>query len=176
MLYMFFAPGFEETEAVGALDMLRRAEIEVKSVGIGGKTITGSHGIPVICDLEDSQLSLADATGIVLPGGMPGTLNLEKSQVVRTAIDYCAQRDMLICAICAAPSVLGRMGLLAGKRFTCFPGFEQLVEGEHTGARVERDGALITAKGPGCTIPFALEIIRAVAGEGAAHKVEVNLQ
>jgi len=176
MLYIFFAPGFEETEAVGTLDMLRRAEIEIKSVGVGGKTVTGSHGIPVVCDLEDNQLSLADVQGIILPGGMPGTLNLEKSEAVRTAIDYCTQRELLICAICAAPSILGRMGLLAGKRFTCFPGFEQLVQGEYTGARVERDGQLITAKGPGCTIPFALEIIRVAAGEQAAHKVEVNLQ
>ena len=176
MLYMFFAPGFEETEAVCALDMLRRAELEVKSVGIGGKTVTGSHGITVVCDLEDSEISLAGIEGIVLPGGMPGTLNLEKSEAVRTAIDYCAQRGLLICAICAAPSILGRMGLLKGKRFTCFPGFEQLVEGEYTGARVERDGQLITAKGPGCSIPFALEIVRVLAGEQAAHKIEVNLQ
>ena len=177
MLYMFFAPGFEEMEAVGTLDLIRRAEIEVKSVGIGGKVITGSHGIPVVCDLEDSELSLAGTSGIVLPGGMPGTLNLEKSEVVRTAIDYCIERGLFICAICAAPSILGRAGLLAGKRFTCFPGFEQLAQGgEYTSARVERDDKLITAKGPGCTIPFALEIIRAVAGDGPAHKVEVNLQ
>ncbi|MCL2856282.1 MAG: DJ-1/PfpI family protein [Oscillospiraceae bacterium] len=176
MLYMFFAPGFEETEAVCTLDMLRRAETPVKSVGIGGKTITGSHGIPVVCDLEDSELSLAGVRGIVLPGGMPGTLNLEKSEVVRTAIDYCVQRDLLICAICAAPSILGRMGLLVGKRFTCFPGFEKLVEGEYTGARVERDGQLITAKGPGCSIPFALEIVRVLVDEATAHKIELNLQ
>jgi len=173
---MFFAPGFEETEAVSTLDILRRAEIEVESVSIGGKTIIGSHGIPVVCDIEDSQLSLSDTQGIVLPGGMPGTLNLEKSEVVRTAIDYCDQRGLLICAICAAPSILGRMGLLAGKRFTCFPGFEKLLEGEYTGARVERDGQLITAKGPGCSIPFALEIIRVIVGESTAQKVEVNLQ
>ena len=176
MLYIFFAQGFEETEAVVTVDMLRRAEIDIKSVGIGGKTITGSQGIPVVCDLEESQLSLADTTGIILPGGMPGTLNLRKSETVLTAIDYCAQRGLLICAICAAPSILGRMGLLEGKRFTCFPGFEQLTPEGYTGARVERDGTIITAKGPGCTIPFAMEIIRAVAGESTAHKVEVNLQ
>jgi len=176
MMYIFFAPGFEETEAVGTLDMLRRAEIEIKSVGIGGKTVTGSHGITVVCDLADSELSLDGLQGIILPGGMPGTLNLEKSEAVRTAIGHCTQRELLICAICAAPSILGRIGLLAGKRFTCYPGFEQQVEGEYTGARVERDGQLITAKGPGCTIAFALEIIRAVAGEQAAHKIEVSLQ
>ena len=176
MLYMFFAPGFEETEAVCTLDILRRAEIEVKSVGVGGKTIAGARGIPVVCDLEDNEISLAGIEGIVLPGGMPGTLNLEKSEAVRTAIDYCAQRGLLICAICAAPSILGRMGLLKGKRFTCYPGYEQLVEGEYTGARVERDGKLITAKGLGCTLLFALEIVRVMVGEQIAHKIEVNMQ
>ena len=176
MMYIFFAPGFEETEAVGTLDMLRRAELEIKSVGIGGKTVTGAHGIPVVCDIDESQLSLDGAKGIVLPGGMPGTLNLEKSQVVRTAIDHAAAQGLLICAICAAPSILGRMGLLKGKRYTCFPGFEEMLEGQYTGARVEHDGNIITGKGPGCTVAFALEIIRATQGEQVAHKIEVNLQ
>ena len=176
MLYIFFAPGFEETEAVGTLDMLLRAELDVKSVGIGGRTVRGAHGITVVCDLAEDEISLAGVRGIILPGGMPGTLNLEKSKTVQAAIDYAARRDILICAICAAPSVLGHLGLLKGKRFTCFPGFECRIEGEYTANRVERDGAFITAKGPGCTIPFALEIIRATAGEQTAHKVEVNLQ
>ena len=176
MVYIFFAPGFEETEAVATLDLLRRGEIDIKSVGIGGKTVTGSHGITVVCDLADSEMSLAGLKAIVLPGGMPGTLNLEKSQAVQTAIDYAAQRGLLICAICAAPSILGRRGLLKGKRFTCFPGFEEMLKGDYTGARVERDGDLITAKGPGCTIPFSIEIIRALQGDQIAHKVEVNLQ
>jgi len=173
---VFFAPGFEETEAVGTLDMLRRAELEVRSVGIGGKTVTGSHGITVVCDLAESEISLPDIKGVVLPGGMPGTLNLEKSQAVQAAINYAAARDILICAICAAPSILGNLGLFKGKRFTCFPGFEQRIEGEYTANRVERDGNFITAKGSGCTIAFAVEIIRALLGDQAAHKVEVNLQ
>ena len=176
MLYIFFAPGFEETEAVGTLDMLLRAELDVKSVGVGGRTVTGCHGITVVCDLADDEISLAEIEGIILPGGIPGTLNLEKSQAVQAAIDYAAQRDLLICAICAAPTILGHLGLLKGKRFTCFPGFECRIDGEYTAGRVERDGNFITAKGMGCTIPFAVEIIRATAGEQIAHKVEVNLQ
>ena len=177
MLYMFFAPGFEETEAVTTLDLIRRAELEIQSVGVGGRTVGGAHGIPVVCDLADSEISLADLAGIILPGGMPGTLNLEKSPVVQAAIDHAFSRGLFICAICAAPSILGNLGLLKGKRYTCFPGFEQrIVGGEYTGGRVERDDLLITAKGPGCSIPFALEIIRALAGEQIAHKVEINLQ
>lgn len=176
MLYIFFAPGFEETEAVGTLDLLRRAELEVKSVGIGGKTVKGSHDITVVCDLDDSEISLSDIQGVVLPGGLPGTFNLEKSEVVQAAIDHAAQNDILLCAICAAPLILGNLGLLKGKRFTCSPGFSQGIEGEYTANRVERDGSIITAKGAGCTIPFALEIIRALAGDEIAHKVEVKLQ
>ncbi|MCL2579328.1 MAG: DJ-1/PfpI family protein [Oscillospiraceae bacterium] len=177
MLYIFFAPGFEETEAVATLDMIRRAEVEIKSVGVGAKTVTGSHGITVVCDLLDSEISLSGLEGIILPGGMPGTLNLEKSPTVQAAIDHAARRDLLICAICAAPSILGNLGMLTGRRYTCFPGFEQRIEGgQYTGSRVERDGKLITAKGPGASILFALEIIRQTAGEQIAHKVEVNLQ
>jgi len=176
LIYIFFAPGFEEIEAVGTLDMLRRAEITVKSVGVGGKVVTGSHGIAVVCDLSESEISFAGLKGIVLPGGMPGTLNLEKSEAVQAAIDYCAARGLLICAICAAPSILGNLGLLKEKRYTCFTGFEERIEGEYTASRVERDDNLITAKGPGCTIEFALEIIRVLQSDRAARKVEVNLQ
>ena len=177
MIYIFFAPGFEESEAVVTLDLLRRAEIEVKSVSISGdKAVTGSHDISVICDLSEGELDLSGLTGIVLPGGMPGTLNLEKSQTVRTATQHCARSGLLIAAICAAPSILGRMGLLAGKRYTCYPGFEQAIEGHYTGARTERDGNIITGKGPGCTTAFALEIIRAIKGGQVADKVEDNLQ
>ena len=176
MLYMFFAAGFEETEAVGALDMLRRGEIEVKSVGVGGKSITGSHDITVVCDLDDAGVSFEGLAGIVLPGGMPGTLNLEKSAVVRSAIEYCVQNDLLIAAICAAPSILGRAGLLEGKRYTCYPGFEQGLVGDYTGERVQRDGKLITGKGPGCTIPFAIEVIRVLRGDEIAAQVEGKLQ
>lgn len=177
MLYIFFAPGFEEIEAVGTLDILLRAELDVKSVAVGSeRTVVGSHGISVVCDITQDELSLGGMSGVILPGGMPGTLNLEKSEIVRKAILYAAENDLHLCAICAAPSILGRLGLLKSRRYTCFPGFEEMIEGSYTGARVEHDGKLITAKGPGCTIPFAAQIVRQLAGEDIAHKVEINLQ
>ena len=108
MLYCFLAPGFEETEAIAPIDMLRRAKIDVKTVGVGAKQITGSHGIPFICDLTDDEIVLDDAVdGVILPGGMPGTLNLENSDSVQRTLDYCHDNGKLLCAICAAPSVLG---------------------------------------------------------------------
>ena len=177
MLYIFFAPGFEETEAVVTLDMVRRGEIEIKSVGVGGRTITGSHGIPVVCDLADSELSLADVTGIILPGGMPGTLNLEKSEVVRAAIDHSTQRGLLICAICAAPSILGEQGHLKGKHACCYPGFEEKL----TGAKVLYDpvvvdGSVITSRGAGTSIPFALAMVAYLASHEKAAEIAAQIQ
>lgn len=177
MIYIFFAPGFEEIEAVTTLDLLRRAELEVASVGVGGKTVKGAHDITVFCDLADSEISLSQMEMVILPGGMPGTLNLEKSTAVQVALEHAAQRDLWIAAICAAPSILGHMGLLEGKRFTCFPGFEQEAEqAEYTGEKVVRDGKLITAKGPGCAVAFGLELVRVLKGEDAAAKLEASLQ
>lgn len=177
MIYIFFAPGFEEIEAIATLDILRRAELEVQSVGVGGKTVKGAHGITVICDVADAEISLADLKMIVLPGGMPGTLNLEKSPIVRTALEHAVEKNLWVAAICAAPSILGHMGMLENKRFTCFPGFEQEVEqAHHTTERVVRDGKIITGKGPGCAIAFALEIVAALAGEEKAALIQSSLQ
>ena len=177
MIYIFFAPGFEEIEAIATLDILRRAELEVQSVGVGGKTVKGSHGITVFCDVADTEISLADLGMIVLPGGMPGTLNLEKSPVVQTALEHAAEKNLWVGAICAAPSILGHMGMLENKRFTCFPGFEQEVENaQYTAERVVRDGKIITAKGPGCSIAFALEIVAALAGNEKAALLQSSLQ
>lgn len=177
MIYIFFAPGFEEIEAIATLDILRRAELDVQSVGVGGRTVKGSHGITVICDVADNEISLADLEMVILPGGMPGTLNLEKSPVVRAALEHAAERNLWVGAICAAPSVLGHMGMLENKRFTCFPGFEQEVEQAHyTAERVVRDGKIITAKGPGCSLDFALEIVAALAGDEKAARLKASMQ
>lgn len=177
MIYLFFAPGFEEIEAIATLDILRRAELEVKSVSVGGRQVKGAHGISVVCDLSQEEMGLDDLEMVVLPGGMPGTLNLEKSQVVQGALDHAAANDLWIGAICAAPSVLGRKGLLAGKRYTCFPGFEQEIENAvYTGERVVRDGKLITGKGPGCAIDFALEIVECLTDKSRAEALRASLQ
>lgn len=177
MLYMFFAPGFEEVEAVAALDVLRRAQVEIQSVGVGAKTVTGSHGITVICDKTDSEISFDSLKGIVLPGGMPGTRNLEKSPVVKSFIEFCADNNLLLCAICAAPSILGHMGLLRGKKAVCFPGFEADLHGaEISDDLVCRDGEIITARGMGCAVDFGIAVAAALIGEEKAAAIKAALQ
>ena len=153
MIYVFLANGFEEIEALAPVDILRRAELEVKTVGVGGKTITGSHGITVTADIEEKDVTTDDMELMILPGGMPGTLNLEKSPIVTTCAEYCAKNDIYLAAICAAPSVLGHLGLLNGKEAICFPGFE----GELKGATISEkpvcvDGKIVTAKGMGVAV------------------------
>lgn len=178
MVYVFLANGFEEIEALTPVDVLRRGGVEVVTVGIGGKIITGSHKLSVAADIEDRELLDFDGTeAVVLPGGMPGTLNLEKSPLVQKAIAYCAENDRYIGAICAAPSVLGHAGLLKGKKAVCFPSFE----GELTGAEIYddyvcRDGKIITAKGMGVSLEFGLELLRAVRNESVSEKVRTSVQ
>lgn len=178
MIYVFFAHGFEEMEAVATVDILRRAELNVKTVGVGAKTITGAHGITVHCDMIDHMLGTRDMEMVVLPGGMPGSLNLEKSETVCKAVEHAMQNGLWVGAICAAPSVLGHLGLLEqGRKVTCFPGFEEQLGGAQcTGARVEQDGKLITGKGPGATIDFALKLVENLAGAERAEAIRASLQ
>lgn len=177
MFYIFFAEGFEEVEAIATLDVIRRAGIEIKSVGVGGKTVTGSHGIPVICDVEDKETYLENICGVILPGGMPGTNNLWASTIVNDAVDYCNVNGKLICAICAAPLILGRKNLLDGKNAVCFPGFEDELKGAIISEKyVCRDGNIITAKGMGSAVNFGLEIVSAVKGKEYADSLKDTLQ
>ena len=177
MIYVFLANGFEEVEALTPVDVLRRGGVEVKTVGIGGKTVTGSHGISVSADLSEDEVELTALSGVVLPGGMPGTKNLDASATVKAALAAAAQKGALIAAICAAPSVLGHNGLLKGKRATCFPGFES----ELAGATVcpdlaVTDGNVVTGKGAGAALPFALALLRYLKGAEASDKVKNALQ
>ena len=172
MVYVFLADGFEETEALAPVDILRRCGVEVKTVGIGGGQITGSHKITVIPDLTDAQITTDGLEGVVLPGGMPGTLNLEKSPIVKACVEYCRDNDLPICAICAAPSILGHMGILRGKRATCFPGFEHELAGAHLSARrVVTDGKIITGIGMGAALEFGLALVEVFCGKEAADKL-----
>ena len=173
MIYVFFANGFEEVEAVATVDMLRRAELEVCTVGVGGVKVAGAHGIVTDCDLADTQALEA----VVLPGGMPGTLNLEKSQVVQQFIDYAVAHGKLVAAICAAPSILGHKGLLEGKEATCFPGMEQELYGAKLSDRfVCGDGQFITGRGAGVAIDFGLAIAAEFAGQAKADAIRASLQ
>lgn len=177
MIYVFLADGFEEMEAIAPIDILRRAELQVKTVGVTGKQITGSHGITVTADLEIGQVTTDEIEAVILPGGMPGTLNLEKNPIVKACVEYAAKNDCYVGAICAAPSILGHMGLLSGKHAVCFPGFE----GELTGAAVsdERvcvDGKIVTAKGAGVAVEFGLKLAELLADKQTAEKLFASMQ
>lgn len=174
MVYVFLAEGFEELEALTPVDLIRRAGIEVRTVAVGGDNkVKGAHGVEVIADLRESELCDRRPNVVLLPGGMPGTRNLELSEVVAISIENALSIGSLVCAICAAPSVLGKRGYLEGKKATCFPGFEQYLEGAivNPDARVVRDGNIITAKGAGCATEFALAIIEALTDRETAHRV-----
>ena len=178
MVYVFLAEGFEEVEALATVDVLRRCGIQVQTVGVGGTTVTGSHGISVCADLEDVHATKCDGLeAVVLPGGMPGTLHLEQSEIVQSFIDYAVRHEILLCAICAAPSILGHLGLLAGKKAPCFPGFEeQLTGAQVTGEPAVQDGKIITGKGAGCVFEFALLIGQALQGAQKADEIRKSMQ
>ena len=170
-VYIFAANGMEEVECLTPVDLLRRGGAEVVLTAVGGsQTITGSHGIRI----EDADLSDADA--LVLPGGMPGTLNLQDDKTLADALLRAAGTDTWICAICAAPRVLGHLGLLEGQTATCYPGVEEFLTGARTTKReVEVSGQFITSRGVGTAIPFALKILEKLEGKDTAEKIEKSI-
>lgn len=177
MIYVFIANGFEEIEALSVVDILRRAGSDVKIVGVGSNDIVGAHGINVIADIEQSNITFDGLEAIVLPGGMPGTLNLKKSQIVKDCINYCFNNNKYIAAICAAPLILGNMSLLNDRQAVCYPGFE----GELIGAQVKDtslcvDKNIITAKGPGASLDFAFKIVEVVYGYKKLLDIKDSMQ
>ena len=177
MIYVFLADGFEECEALAPVDILRRAGIEVITVGIGLATVTGSHKIPVVCDITEAQVTEELLEGIILPGGMPGTLNLENNTTVQRFIDICAEKNLLISAICAAPSILGHKNLLKGRKATCFTGFEKdLTDALVTDSRVVSDGNIITAYGAGAAFDFGFEILKYLKDQETANQLKKQMR
>lgn len=169
MIYMFLADGFEEVEALCPLDLMRRAGLEVKTVGIEKSEIVGAHGIKVIADMTDSEFTDNSAEMIFLPGGMPGTLNLANSSTVINAINQAVSNNAYIAAICAAPSILGDMGLLDGKEAICYPGFESRLKGATISEnKVVCDGKIITAAGMGVAYDMGIAIVRILCGDKKA--------
>ena len=177
MVYVFLADGFEIIEAMSPIDMLRRAKVGVTTVGVDKELITSSCGISVKADITSNQFEFADVEAIIIPGGMPGVLNLEKSEIVQSAIDKAVECGALICAICAGPSILGHKGLLKGKNAICYPGFEESLEGAIISSdHVVTDGNYITAKGAGVSVEFGLEIVKKLVGEDEADAVRSAIQ
>lgn len=177
MVYVFLADGFEIIEALAPVDMLKRAKADVLTVGVTGKDVTASCGITVNADITINEFEYKDVDAVVLPGGMPGTLNLENNAAVQSAIDSAENDGALICAICAAPSILGHKGLLNGKEATCFPGFEDALEGAFLSEKfVVKDRNIITARGAGVCIDFGLEIVAALKGRALAEEIRKQIQ
>ena len=175
MVYMFLAQGFEEVEALAPLDLLRRAGVEIKTVGVGSKTVVGSHSIPVVADMTDSEFSDDKPEMVILPGGMPGTLNLDASEVVHRAIDAAVKNGAHLAAICAAPMILGKLGLLSGKEAICYPGFEEHLLGAKVSDKsVVNDGKFTTAKGMGVAIGFGLTLVKLLKGEKVAEDLRAS--
>lgn len=169
MIYMFLAQGMEEIEALCPLDLARRAGLSVTTVGVGDREITGSHGITVKADILDSEYTGEDAEMIFLPGGMPGTLNLAASETVKNAIRSAHKAGKYLATICAAPSILGDMGLLMGKEAICYPGFEDRLTGARiSNKRVVLDGKVLTAAGMGVATEMGLAIVKIFCGEKVA--------
>lgn len=180
MFYCFLAKGFEEIEAITTVDMLRRAGVDVVTAGVDADSnnlVEGAHGICVKADLSSGDISFENMEGIILPGGMPGTINLENSTSVMKALDYCVDNGLYIFAICAAPQILGHKGILSGKNATCYPGFEGELEGAIlSDAQAVCDGKVITSKGPGATIAFASAIITELKGAEVAQELKESMQ
>lgn len=176
-VYVHLATGFEEIEAVTTVDVLRRAGIRTETVSITGEIpVTGSHGITIAADLlyEDAKYESCDM--IVLPGGMPGTANLDAHEGLAKRLRDFASQGRWIAAICAAPMILGEAGLLSGKKAVIYPGMEEHLKGALIGKKpVETDGKLITSKGPGTAMAFALTLVEILKGTLAADALRKSM-
>lgn len=175
---IFIAEGFEECEALITVDLLRRADITIDTVSISAdKAVKSSHDVTVICDRILSETDPEDYDVLIMPGGKLGTANLEACDAVREAMRNHFEAGRLTCAICAAPSVLGHMGLLKDRKYTCFPSFdESSFGGFYQNVLAVRDGNLITGRGMGATIEFAREILKTELSEDKMKAVEAGIQ
>ncbi len=175
MIAILLADGFEEIEALTPLDILRRAGLDARTVAVGSKVAIGSHGIAVVCDMTADEVNLDEVTMAIFPGGMPGSLNLDASPFTDKIIGSLLGRGGRLAAICAAPLVLGRRGLLDGKRAVCYPGFENELVGaiipDDISIKVVTDGNVITAKGMGAATDFSLAIVRSLLGDEKAAEI-----
>ena len=173
MVYLLLGTGFEETEAIAPLDLLRRAGIEVATVGINGKVVYGGHGIGVEADLELAQMDLTNLEMIVLPGGLGGVASIQASEKALDAIRFACENGKYVAAICAGPTILAQLGITDGKHATCYPGCEGQMGSAiiHEHAAAVTDGKVITGTSAGCAIPFGLQLIAALKGKEAADAV-----
>jgi 4-methyl-5(b-hydroxyethyl)-thiazole monophosphate biosynthesis len=172
MVYMLLGTGFEETEAIAPLDLLRRAGVEVQTVGITGKTVYGSHNIGIVADITPDEMDLNAMEMIILPGGLGGVASARASKEALDALRFGWEHDRYVAAICAGPTVLADLGITDGRNATCYPGCEsQMGSANMVTAAAVTDGKLITGASAGCAIPFGLALVAALKGEEMADKI-----
>lgn len=172
MVYMFLGTGFEETEAIAPLDLLRRAGVAVTTVGLNGKIIYGSHGIGVVADIEIGELNLSDLEMVILPGGLGGVASIRSCQAAMDAVRYAWENGKYTAAICAGPTVLADLGIVNNKNATCYPGCEgQMGSANMIEAAAVTDGKLITGASAGCAVSFGLALIAALKGQEEADRI-----
>lgn len=176
-IYVFLGDGFETIEALTAVDVLRRAGADIKTVSImDGRTVLSSHGVPVEADIMLGQAELDDSDMMILPGGLGGTNNIKACGKLIEALRKQNEKGGYVCAICAAPSALGANGIFEGRKATVYPGFENEMKGcEVVGERVVKDKNIITGKGPGMALDFAFAILEAVSGKEAVKQVKEGM-
>lgn len=176
MVYMLLGTGFEETEAIAPLDLLRRAGVEVLTVGLNGKTIYGGHGIGVEADIVLEEMDLTALDMIILPGGLGGVASIRASQKAMDAVKFAWDNEKFVAAICAGPTVLADLGITDGKNCTCYPGCEDGMGQAHmVSAPAVRDGNLITGTSAGCAIAFGLLLISTLKGQEAADAIQKQI-
>ncbi len=177
MVLVLLADGFEEVEALFSVDLLRRAGLTVKTVGITGRVAEGSHGIRVECDIPPEQIDYQSIKAVILPGGMPGTEKLDASPVTNKLLEAALRQGGHVGAICAAPTILGRRGLLKNRRATCYPGFERELFGADRTRNdaVVTDGSITTARSVGVAKEFAKELVRVLCGEEKMREISEQI-
>ena len=173
MVYLLLGEGFEEIEAITIADILRRAQIPMQTVGIGGKAVTGAHGLPSLADIAVEDLDLAGMTAVILPGGLGGVESIEASAPAMAAVEYAMKHDRYVGAICAAPTILGKRGWLDGKQATCYPGMESGMGKAlmQPGAKAVVDGRFVTGQAPGAAMEFALTLVEVLKDKDTADLV-----
>lgn len=176
MVYVLLADGFEEVEAIEPIDILTRGGVEVMTVGVTGKVVTGAHGIPVTADIEINEVTPDDMELLMLPGGAGHEL-LDASNEVHGLINYAVSNGLYISAICAAPSILGKKQLLDGKKATCFPGYEKYLYGaDVTAEKAVADGKIITGKGAGAAAEFGFTMLKILKDAETANRIKEIMQ
>lgn len=176
MICIFLADGFEEIEAVVPRDVLKRGGVDISTVGVTGDVVTSAYGLQVKTDTLIENIDMNNIEGIILPGGMPGTTNLKNNQKVLDIIKYCYKNKLLIGAICAAPSILGSIGILERKRACCYPGFEKYLKGASvSNESVTIDQNIITSKGPGTAMDFGFALLSYLKGKDISDNAKSGM-